>query len=348
MPMPAMPDTLPFVSIVIPTLNAAKPLSECLDAIMRQDYPREAFEVVIADAGSTDATREIAREKGVDRITDNPLTTGEAGKAAGIKVAKGELIALIDSDNILPDPAWLRRMVAPLMADPTLIASEPIAYTCRDGDPPLTQYFALLGMNDPLCLFTGNYDRECAITGRWTDLPVATEDCGDYLAVTLSPEAMPTIGANGFIFRRELLDGVNWEPYFFDIDILYQKLLAGETCKVAKVKCGIIHLYCADLKDFRRKQRRRIRDFLFFAEAKQRSYPWDQQKKRGVGLFCLATVTLLPLLWQAARGFRRVPKAVWLYHVSVCWITLGVYGWATLMKFFGVKPEMVTRTGWKQ
>ncbi len=38
------------------------------------------------------------------------LKTGDAGKAAGVKHAKNEIIALIDSDNILPSRDWLSRM----------------------------------------------------------------------------------------------------------------------------------------------------------------------------------------------------------------------------------------------
>ena len=40
-------------------------------------------------------------------------TSGEAGKTAGIKAASGDIVALVDSDNILPDPSWLERMLAP-------------------------------------------------------------------------------------------------------------------------------------------------------------------------------------------------------------------------------------------
>jgi len=62
------------------------------------------------------------------------------------------------------------------------VASEPLAFTVRAEDPALTRrYFALLGMNDPLCLFTKNYDRVCGITGRWTGLDVTQVDRGDYL-----------------------------------------------------------------------------------------------------------------------------------------------------------------------
>ena len=165
------------LSFVIPVLNSARTLGACLDAILAQDCPRADYEIVIADAGSADATLDIARAKGVDVIVPNPLKTGEAGKTAGIKAAHGDLIALVDSDNILPDATWLTRMLAPF-ADADVVASEPIEYTARSDDPALTRYFAHLGMNDPICLFTGNYDRISAITGRWTGLALDTEDRG--------------------------------------------------------------------------------------------------------------------------------------------------------------------------
>jgi glycosyltransferase involved in cell wall biosynthesis len=147
-----------MISIIIPTLNSERTLEACLHAILAQDLPRNRYEIVVADAGSTDRTLDIARGCGVDMIVSNPLQTGEAGKSAGIRASTGDLIALVDSDNILPDPGWLARMSAPF-DDPAIVASEPIAYTVRPGDPDLTRYFALLGMNDPICLFTGNYDR---------------------------------------------------------------------------------------------------------------------------------------------------------------------------------------------
>ena len=102
------------LSIVIPVLNSEKTLGACLNAITAQTLPREDYEIVIADAGSIDRTLEIARAAGVDVICENPLKTGEAGKTAGIAAAHGDIIALVDSDNILPDPHWLERMLTPL------------------------------------------------------------------------------------------------------------------------------------------------------------------------------------------------------------------------------------------
>ncbi len=335
------------LSFVIPTLNSGRTLGACLEAIAAQTVPRQDYEIVIADAGSTDDTLDIARAAGVDVVCANPLRTGEAGKAAGIAVAHGELIALVDSDNILPDPGWLQRMLAPF-EDPDVVASEPIEYTARPEDPALVRYFALLGMNDPLCLFTRNYDRISAVTGRWTGLDVPTEDRGDWLRLRLSADALPTIGANGFVFRRTLLEGTNWQPYLFDIDILYERICRDGSVTVAKVKTGIVHLYCSRLADFARKQRRRIRDFLFFAQEKRRSYPWNRQRRTGIVLFCLATVTVLPLALQVLVGFIRRRDAAWLYHVPVCWITLWIYGCGALARIFGRRQAPVDRSRWQR
>ena len=334
------------VSFVIPTLNSAATIGECLDAILAQDFPRDEYEIVVADAGSVDSTPDIAREKGVDRIVPNPLKTGEAGKAAGIAAASGELIALVDSDNILPDAGWLKRMLAPF-EERDIFASEPIAYSARPGDGSLNCYFAALGMNDPLCLFAGNYDRECAVTGKWTGLAVRAEERPGYLKLDLDPGRMPTIGANGFVFRREILERVQWQPYFFDIDVAAEAVAAGAG-KIAKVRTSIIHLYCARMRDFARKQRRRICDYLFFSASKGRTYPWKTSRTAAVVKFVLASCTILPLVWQVF-AIRRRAKAPWpvaLWHIPVCLVTLFVYSTGALSRLFR-RPAPVDRSRWQ-
>lgn len=334
------------VSFVVPTFNSARTLPECLRAIREQTYPADRMEIVIADAGSSDATLSIAQEFRCDRIVGNELRTGEAGKSAGIRAATGEIIALVDSDNILDSPDWLRKMLTPF-DDPEIVATEPLWYTRRDGDPPLTRYFAMLGMNDPLCLFLGNYDRQSLVTGRWTDLQVPVQELPSYLKLDLDPGNLPTIGANGFVFRRSLLDSVKWEPYFFDIDVVQQAVQAGFPY-LAKVKCGIVHLYCESLKDFTRKQDRRIRDFLFFSQQRQRSYPWNHQRRLGIVCFVIDTLLIVPLLIQMIRGWLRKKDSAWLFHLPVCWITLWVYGVTTVKKMLRIQPKPKSRTHWQK
>jgi len=68
-----------------------------------------------------------------------------------VKHAKNEIIALIDSDNILPSGDWLSRMIEPFQ-DREIAGTEPLDYTYRKEDGYTTRYCAMLGMNDPLCL----------------------------------------------------------------------------------------------------------------------------------------------------------------------------------------------------
>lgn len=342
----------PKVSILVPTLNSAKTLGACLKAVRDQDYPEEKTEIIVADAGSTDSSVALAHRFGAI-VTENPLKTGEAGKTAAAKKATGEILALIDSDNILPDREWLRRMVAPF-EDPAIVASEPLAYTARPEDPPLVRYFAHLGMNDPLCLFLGTYDRTCAVTGRWTELPVETEDRGDYLAVTLKKgELFPTIGANGFLVRRELLSRTKYDPYWFDVDILHDLADTDPIgmVRVAKVKTGIVHLYCDKLEDFERKQNRRVRDFLYFSRQRGGQAPRGSKKRllRGILAFSFATMLGFPIRKQARKGQLAAPDAeAWAFHGPVCRATLRIYAYATIRKLLGFRQAPASRTTWKQ
>ena len=332
----------PDISIVIPTLNAASVLGGCLDSIEVQDHDG-TVEVVVADGGSSDGTLEIARERGC-LVVENLKKTGEAGKARGLEASSGRLIALIDSDNILPGRDWLRRMVEPF-EDESIAGAEPIEYTLRSSDGMLTRYCALMGMNDPLCYFLGNYDRFCVLSGRWTELAVETRDRGDWIEVRLHAGAIPTIGANGFIVRRELLDSLEVGDFLFDIDVVARLVEKGHD-RFAKVKVGIVHLYGSGLRVFARKQLRRIRDYSFYQDRGMRSYSWGSGRSSGLARFVLSCVLVAPLAYQAVKGYSRKPDSAWLLHVPACLITLVVYAFGFIEG--RVRPGEQERSGWRQ
>jgi hypothetical protein len=104
--------------------------------------------------------------------------------------------------------------------DREIAGTEPLYYTYRKEDGYITRYCAMLGMNEPLCLFLGNYDRMCMVTGKWTEMPVILEDKGNYIKIELDDKKLPTIGANGFLVRRDALMGCSMGDYLFDIDII--------------------------------------------------------------------------------------------------------------------------------
>ena len=340
-------EKLPTVSVVIPTLNAARLLKECLAAIRDQDYPQQKVEIIISDGGSTDATLSVAKDFEAC-VVENKLVTAEAGKAVGVRAAQNEIIALIDSDNIIIEHSWLRRMVAPF-SNSSIIGSEPLYFDARPTDGTITRYTANLGMGDPLVLFTGNYDRFSAITNRWTGIKIQTKDCGDWLDVTLAPPLIPTIGANGTLFRRAFLQpalaGTKNKDYLFDIDLLAE-VAEKHPIHFAKVKVGIVHVFAGTLRIFAKKQFRRVRDFLFYQKAGVRSYPWGKTSRWGRVWFVLACLTVVPLFVQAAIGYVRRPDNSWLIHPVACYVTLFTYcyGYLTFLR----NPTIASRHGWKQ
>jgi GT2 family glycosyltransferase len=90
----------PFVSVVIPVYNEEQHIASCLASVLDQDYPSDRYEVIVADGGSVDRTRDVvngiaARHANV-RLIDNPGRTQAAGLNRAIAVSRGEFIARQD------------------------------------------------------------------------------------------------------------------------------------------------------------------------------------------------------------------------------------------------------------
>ena len=202
-------------------------------------------------------------------------------------------------------------------------------------------------MNDPLCLFTKNYDRYCTITNKWTEIDREEIDKGNYLSIKFNNGIIPTIGANGFCIRKqELLKHIDGD-YLFDIDILYKLLNENPCLRVAKVKTGVIHLFCPNVKTFIRKQNRRIKDYLYFNDSNIRKYPWSKIPKTRIVLFILSCISIVPLLIQTIIGnSRKQDIKAWTFHMIACWITLLVYGWGTISGLFNRK--IANRNDWNK
>jgi glycosyltransferase involved in cell wall biosynthesis len=101
-PLPAEPT----VTVVIPTLNEAERLPKLLALLAGQTRVPDA--VVVADAGSTDATRELATSAGAVVVDGGKPA---AGRNAGAAVATTDLILFFDADNE-PAPDWIEQAVA--------------------------------------------------------------------------------------------------------------------------------------------------------------------------------------------------------------------------------------------
>ena len=333
------------VSILVPTLNSEKVLEACLKSITNQDYPKNKLEIIIADGGSVDRTLLIAK-KYHTKIYRNKLKTGEAGKAVALKHAKGELVALIDSDNILPEKDWLKKMTVPF-ANKKIIGSEPWEFSYQKEAGFIDRYCAMLGGNDPLCYFIGNYDRKSVLSQNWTGMDIPQVDHTAWLEIVLFGKNIPTIGANGTVLRRDIITReFSAGKYLFDIDLLAH-LAENNPVYFAKVKIGIIHQYCgSNIGKFVRKQKRRVKDYLFYKKVGARSYPWQKQRKTGLIVFVLSCVSVIPLLLQVIKGNSRKKEKAWLFHPLACWITLYVYSTEVLLSL--INTQEASRRVWSQ
>ena len=335
------------ISFVIPTLNAGLVLESCLKSIKKQTVSSKEYEIIIADGGSSDNTKQIAKKYN-SKIIHNPLITAEAGKAIGVKKAIGKYIALIDSDNILPTKDWLKTNLDILKNDDSLIGTEPLFFTYRANAGFIERYSALIGANDPYAFVTGVYDRQNFINYRWTGLKIHQIDKHKYIKIELKPDLLiPTIGANGTIFKTNFLQKNLKSDYLFDIDIISNYLNKNKSfIYFAKVKQGIIHTFCeSSVKKFIRKQNRRITDYFYYQNL--RKYNWSNTNKFGMLRFSLYTIFIIPSLIDSFRGVYHKPDFAWFFHPLACWLTLIVYS-ATYIKYkLGfIKP--VNRVKWAQ
>lgn len=102
----------PLVTVIIPTYNRRRWIGECLDSVKAQTYPH--VETLVVDDGSTDGTVGWLRAEprySFARVHVQPRNGGASvARNDGIRLARGELVAFIDSDDALA-PTHVERAV---------------------------------------------------------------------------------------------------------------------------------------------------------------------------------------------------------------------------------------------
>lgn len=111
-------ERLPRVTVVVPVKDRREQMLRCLDAILALDYP--AFDVLIADNGSSDGTPDAVRERAAESSVAVEVVSidGPVGavRNRAAELASGEIVAFTDSD-CLPQAGWLRAGVQPFVDD---------------------------------------------------------------------------------------------------------------------------------------------------------------------------------------------------------------------------------------
>lgn len=201
-----------LVSVIIPNWNGAHYLPTCLDSLRRQTYP--AIEIIVADNASSDGSQELLGHSYPEvRLVSLEENLGFAGAAnAGIRAARGEIIALLNNDTEA-DPHWVAELVRALAQHPDAgsAASKMLLFDRRDTFHSAGDSFRTDGLPANRGVWqhdAGQFDRE----------EYVFSGCGGAVA-----------------YRREMLEqiGLLDELFFFsceDVDLAWRAQLAGWRC----------------------------------------------------------------------------------------------------------------------
>jgi len=112
----------PLVSVIIPTFNRGWTITEAIESVLIQDGT--PFELIVVDDGSTDATGQILDRYGEQITVIRQQNQGVSNaRNAGIRVARGGLIAFLDSDDY-----WLP---AKMITQVEFFKTHPDAWICQ-------------------------------------------------------------------------------------------------------------------------------------------------------------------------------------------------------------------------
>jgi len=105
------------VAVVIPVWNGEAVLGRCLDALARQTLPRDAFQIIVVDNGSSDATPDIARRYPGVELLEEKRPGSYAARNLAIGQVHAPIIAFTDAD-CEPAPDWLEQVLRAAAANP--------------------------------------------------------------------------------------------------------------------------------------------------------------------------------------------------------------------------------------
>ena len=262
----------------------------------------------MADGGSTDDTVKIAKSHRT-KVLKNPKRIAEYGKKIAFDKATGELVVLLDTDNVIASGLWLRKMLKPFERKDVIgVESE---YLIRPDFSSLNKYVACLVIADPLARFMASR-------------PMETHDFDGYSVKTFEKNASVVTGANGFIWRKEAIsDYINSSDELNEVTILMNTATVA-SIKIARVPgIGIYHYYAEGLRDYVRKRQKIANKHLLRST---RGKTWVQ--KRGSKRLIFAVLYLGTLVGPTIEALINISKGqskAWMWHPLVSMLTVMVY-----------------------
>ena len=328
--------TTPWLSVIVPAHQGAVQLPQVLDALCASDLPRERWELIVVDDGSTDSTADIAAAR-ADRVISLPgPPRGPAhARNRGVEAARGEWVAFIDADVVV-HRGTLSGFAARIQADPTADA----IFGAYDAAPPapgfLSQYRNLLhhyvhlssagdaetfwtgcgAMRRSTVLSAGSFDERRYPRPQIEDIELGYRVRDRGARIVLDP-AIQGAHLKRWTFwggvRTDLFDrGIPWVRLLLERGKLARRanlnLKAGERLKSVAVAAALMLLLIAPLAG------RRFGLLVII----------------GITLLSCVTLSNLPqLVWFARErspwfALATVPMSIWYYLMSGTSVAIGL------------------------
>ena len=136
---------LPFVSIIVPVRNMERTLSTMLKYLMNVDYPRDMWEIILADGGSTDKTVDLIKKYQKDhpyvKLIEIPKCPSPGyARTQALKEAEGDFIFFTDGD-CAPVKEWIHKMLDIFNKDQKIGAVGGEIFTLRVDPNNLVEIF---------------------------------------------------------------------------------------------------------------------------------------------------------------------------------------------------------------
>lgn len=326
-----MVDNLPAVTIQTGTFNSDIPLLiKVLESIKRQNYPKKLIEHLVFDKGSTNGCIEIAKKYGcrvvmrIDEVADKQ----QESAALGIRMAKGELILMLESDNILTSDDWLKRMVEPFIRNKEVFCTFS-AYNSYEKDMSITtRYTALFGSPDPTLYYLRKTEKIRMDEKNYNKGKIIKED-KDYWIVKFGKEDLPTLGDNGHMFKRKVMLKVIKKPEEYIHVDAFSKLLNYGYDTFGVVKNSIIHVQNPNIITLI-KRRVEIKKIFYDQKMGKREYlvfnPNSIKDRINLIKYIIFSLTILEPLFESIRGYIKTRDNAWFLHPVMCFLMVIGYG----------------------
>ncbi|MBT3989933.1 MAG: glycosyltransferase family 2 protein [Rhodospirillaceae bacterium] len=134
------------ISVTITTVNRADRLVSGLEALLAQDFPKSDFEVIVADNGSTDPTKDVCDDYASKFENFTYLYDARPGQMVGwhraLKIAQGDITCFID-DDVSPDSSWLAGVAGAYRDSEVGLATGPIKLHYETPPPDWIQHMII-------------------------------------------------------------------------------------------------------------------------------------------------------------------------------------------------------------